>query len=195
MDEVEDFGQSMKHVTKDGLSIKKNIITNSGKKIKGYQVVNGKVLGIKGTNYPDTWTKSQLKIGNNPKVAEYTRAPSAIKGAMKSKLGWAGVAITTGEDLIKNVNDPNVSVEKTVGDVGVDVGVGAATLGVGAAAGALAIGVGAPVIAAAGVGLIASIAISTALGGIKLGKDKKSVTDMAKDSVESGLKTVAGWFK
>lgn len=40
MDEVEDFGQSMKHVTKDGLSIKKNIITNSGKKIKGYQVVN-----------------------------------------------------------------------------------------------------------------------------------------------------------
>ncbi|MFJ5793809.1 ribonuclease YeeF family protein [Bacillus atrophaeus] len=193
---VKDFGQSMKHVTKDGLSIKKNIITNSGKKIKGYQVVNGKVIGIKGKNYPDTWTKSQLKIGNNPKVAEYTRAPSAIKGAMKSKLGWAGVAITTGEDLIKNVNDPNVSVEKTVGDVGVDVGVGAATLGVGAVAGAIAIGTfGAPVIAAAAVAFGLSIGVSELLGGVKWGKDKKSVTDMAKDKVESGLKTVAGWFK
>jgi len=73
--------------------------------------------------------------------------------------------------------------------------VGAATLGVSAVVGAAVIGAGAPIIAAAAVGFVASVGVSMALGGIKLGKDKKSVTDMAKDTVESGLKTVAGWFK
>ncbi|MCI4129714.1 ribonuclease YeeF family protein [Bacillus haynesii] len=190
-----DFGKSVKYVVKDGVKIEKGIETNSGRKISGYKVQNGQAIGIKGKNYPETWTKSQLKAGNTPKIAEYTKASSAVKGAMKSKLGWAGVAITTGEDLVKNINDPNVSTEKTVGDVAVDVGVGAATLGVSAVVGAAVIGAGAPIIAAAAVGFVASVGVSMALGGIKLGKDKKSVTDIAKDTVESGLKTVAGWFK
>ncbi|MED1738790.1 LXG domain-containing protein [Bacillus swezeyi] len=192
---AKDFGTSVKHVTKDGVKIQKGIKTKSGKVIKGYQVTNGEAIGIKAKNYPDTWTNSQLKAGNNPKIAQYTRASSAVTGAMKSKLGWAGVAITAGEDLIHNINDPYVSVEKTVGDAAVDVGIGAATLGVGAAASAIVIAAGAPVIvgAIASVGL--TIGVAQLLGGVKLGKDKKNIADMAKDSVESGLKTVAGWFK
>ncbi|MEC1268239.1 LXG domain-containing protein [Bacillus vallismortis] len=194
---VKDFGTSVKHVTKDGVSIKKTKKTlKNGQTIRGYKVENGKVINIKGKNYPDSWTNSQLKAGHTPEIARQTKVPSAVKGAMKSKLGWAGVAITTGEDLINNINDPNASVEKTVGDVGVDVGIGAVTLGVGAGVGALFVGtVGLPVVAAAGIGFIASIGVSELLGGFKWGKDKKSVTDMAKDTVESGLKTVAGWFK
>ncbi|MEC0753724.1 LXG domain-containing protein [Bacillus haynesii] len=191
-----DFKKSVKYVVKDGLKIEKGIETNSGKKINGYKVQNGQAIGIKGKNYPETWTKSQLKVGNNPKIAEYTRASSAVKGAMKSKLGWAGVAITTGEDLVNNVNDPNVSTEKIIGDTAVDVGLGAATIGVGAVASAFVIGtVGAPVIVGAAAALVVTIGVSELLGGVKWGKDKKSITDMAKDSVESGLKTVAGWFK
>ncbi|HZG70732.1 MAG TPA: hypothetical protein VEY51_04270, partial [Chondromyces sp.] len=191
-----DFRKSVKYVVKDGVKIEKGIETNSGKKINGYKVQNGKAIGIKGKNYPETWTKSQLKVGNNPKIAEYTRASSAVKGAMKSKLGWAGVAITTGEDLVNNVNDPNVSTEKVIGDAAVDVGLGAATIGVGAVASAFVIGtVGAPVIVGAAAALVVTIGVSELLGGVKWGKDKKSITDMAKDSVESGLKTVAGWFK
>jgi len=186
----------VKYVVKDGVKIEKGIETNSGRKISGYKVQNGQAIGIKGKNYPETWTKSQLKVGNNPKIAEYTRASSAVKGAMKSKLGWAGVAITTGEDLVNNVNDPNVSTEKIVGDAAVDVGLGAATIGVGAVASAFVIGtVGAPVIVGAAAALVVTIGVSELLGGVKWGKDKKSITDMAKDSVESGLKTVAGWFK
>ncbi|MDU0416391.1 T7SS effector LXG polymorphic toxin, partial [Bacillus paralicheniformis] len=191
-----DFGKNVKYVVKDGVKIEKGIETNSGRKISGYKVQNGQAIGIKGKNYPETWTKSQLKVGNNPKIAEYTRASSAVKGAMKSKLGWAGVAITTGEDLVNNVNDPNVSTEKIVGDAAVDVGLGAATIGVGAVASAFVIGtVGAPVIVGAAAALVVTIGVSELLGGVKWGKDKKSITDMAKDSVESGLKTVAGWFK
>jgi len=191
-----DFRKSVKHVVKDGVKIKKTQKTlKDGTKIKGYKVENGKVLGIKGKNYPNTWTNSQLKAGHTPEIARQTRVTSAVKGSMTSKLGWAGVAITTGEDLVKNINDPSVSTEKTMGDVAVDVGMGAATLGVGAAASALVIGAGAPVIAAAVVSVGLTIGVSQILGGVKWGKDKKSITDMAKDSVESGLKTVAGWFK
>lgn len=194
---AKDFGTSVKHGTKDGVSIKKVVkTTKNGKEITSYKVKNGKVINIKGQNYADTWTESQLKAGHTPEIARQTRVPSAIKGAMKSKLGWAGVAITTGEDLIHNINDPNVSVEKTVGDVGVDVGIGAATLGVGAAAGAIAIGTfGAPVIAAGAAAFVASMFVSELLGGVKWGEDKKSITDMAKEGVESGIKTIAGWFK
>lgn len=191
-----DLGKSVKHVKKDGVKIKRGIKTKSGKVIEGYQVTNGKAIGIKAKNYPDTWINSQMKAGHTPEIARQTRVSSAVKDSMRSKIGWAGVAITTGEDLIHNINDPDTSVEKTVGDVAVDVGIGAATLGVGAAASAVVIGtVGLPVLAGGVAAFAASMIVSELLGGVKWGKDKKSITDMAKDGVESGLKTIAGWFK
>ncbi|MCY7752977.1 LXG domain-containing protein [Bacillus haynesii] len=191
-----DFGKNVKHVKKDKVKIERKVkFKKDGTELRRYKVKNGEAIGLKGKSYDESWIKSQVKAGNNPEIAKLTRPSSALKSAMKSKLGWAGVAITTGEDLINNLNDPNASVEKTVGDATVDVGMGAATLGVGAVASALVIAGGAPIIAAAGVSLIATIGISELLGGVKWGKDKKSITDMAKDSVESGLKTVAGWFK
>ncbi|MFN2746614.1 ribonuclease YeeF family protein [Bacillus sp. z60-18] len=190
-----DFGKSVKHVKKDGVKIERKVkFKKDGTELRRYKVKNGEAIGLKGKSYDESWIKSQVKAGNNPEIAKLTRPSSAFKSAMKSKLGWAGVAITTGEDLIHNIND-DAPIEKTVGDATVDVGIGAATLGVGAVASALLIAGGAPVIAAAGVSLMATIGISELLGGVKWGKDKKSITDMAKDSVESGLKTVAGWFK
>lgn len=141
-----------------------------------------------------TYIDSQVERGNLSNIAQHIRPSSAVKEAFKSKIGLAGIAIATGENVYKNINS-NESPSKVFGDAAVDVGIGAGTLALGAVVGAGAVALGAPVLVAGGAGFVFSVVSTYVLDGIKIGKEEKSASDALKGGVVRGIKTVAGWFK
>jgi hypothetical protein len=179
-----------------GFKIEK-YITKSGE-VK-YRVKKPTVAGFsspKGSShnkvYSNSYIKSQLSIGNQPKVAEYMNPGTGVKAALKSKVGWIGVGVTTVENITKNVSS-GASFGKTVGDATVDVGVGAVVIAAGAVVSAFAVTAGAPILVGAVTAAGVSVAASYLLDGLSVGKekDKKTISNHLKD----GVQTIAGWFK
>lgn len=182
-------GQTATAVIRKGFEI-----TSSG---NTFYFKGGTAIGLKTDKlkkFDATYIDSQIERGNLSNIAQHVRPSSAVKEAFKSKIGLAGIAIATGENVYKNINS-NETPSKIVGDAAVDVGIGAGTLALGAVVGAGAVALGAPVLVAGGAGLIFSVVSTYALDGIKIGKEEKSASDALKDGVEKGIKTVAGWFK
>ncbi|WP_175639440.1 ribonuclease YeeF family protein [Metabacillus schmidteae] len=158
------------------------------------RVKNGKYIGIKGKVYHNNYIDSQAKLGNSLEIANRVRPSAAVTSAFKSKLGIAGIAVTAGENVYKNI-ESNASTSKVVGDAIVDVGLGAVSLAGGAAVvAAVAAGGAIPLLGVAAIGFFASTATAYILEGVKFGKGEKTVSDTIKDGVQSGIKTVAGWF-
>ena len=82
---------------------------------------------------------------------------------------------------------------KIVGDAGVDVGIGAVSLAAGGMATALVVGsLGAPVLVGAVAGVIGAGVVSS-ISNLEI--KGKSVSNHIKDGIQSGVKTIAGWFK
>ncbi|KZZ84135.1 T7SS effector LXG polymorphic toxin [Bacillus sp. SJS] len=176
-------------------SVKKGFEITS--KNNTYYIRGGTAIGLKTDELrklPKNYVESQAKIGNLTNVAEQVRPATAIKQALKSKLGWFGIGVSTVENINKNVQ-ANESNAKITGDAIVDVGVGAVTLAAGATSVALVTALGAPVLGAAAIGFGISVGASYLLDGVKFGKEETSISDGIKSGVEKGIKTIAGWFK
>jgi len=186
--EIQAFAETAYKVKKYGVGVEKY----KG----GFKVNNGKHLDMPGKDYKNSYIDSQVKLGNGHKlkIAEHVRPSVAVKGAFMSKLGIAGIVLSTGENIVNNVQS-NASTEKIVGDAVVDAGLGAVSL----AAGAVAISIvgmfGVPLVGVAAVGLGATFFTTYLTDGIKIGKDEKNLSDGLKDGVQKGIKTVAGWMK
>src|SRR5699024_11438407 len=86
--------------------------------------------------------------------SQYVRPGTAAVNSLKSKAGWLGVAITTGENMYNNIQSGE-STTTIVEDVAVDASLGVVSMLAAGAATAAAVGAGAPVLvgAAAGVGV------------------------------------------
>lgn len=170
-------------------------ITKSG---KFYYVQGGTAIGLKTDKlkkFHKNYIESQEKLGNRLEIAKQVKASSAVVDVFKSKIGWAGIALTTGENMYDNIQ-AHESVTKISGDAAVDVGVGAIALAGGAALTAAVVGtVGLPVLGAAAIGFAGSLGVSYVLEGIKVGKEEKSISDTLKDGVQAGINTIAGWLK
>lgn len=166
-------------------------ITRTG---NNFIVKNGHHIGIPGGNYHKNYINSQVKRSNNLAVAKYVHPTAAVKNAFKSKLGVIGIGITAGENAYENI-ETNASTSKVIGDAAVDVGIGAVSLAGGAVAVAAAGTIGLPIVGAAAIGFGASVAVSYLIEGLKFGKNQKTLSKGLKDSVQHGVKTVAGWFK
>lgn len=182
---------------KKGFEIK-SYTTKGGQ--KRYRVYNPEAIGISKPTKRDTkiydrnYVNDQVrrKNGNNIRIADKVNVRAGAVGELKSKAGWFGVALDTGLNMKDNIQEGE-SASRIVGDAGVDVGIGAVSLAAAGVASAAVVGtLGAPVIAGAAVGFAASYAVS-AISNLKIG-DKK-ISDHVKDGVQSGIKTVAGWFK
>lgn len=141
--------------------------------------------------FEKTYIDSQHKRGNSHKFSENIKGRSGAATALKSKAGWLGIALTTGSNMHDNISSGK-SMTKIAGDAGVDVGVGAVSLAVGGAVMSVAVGTfGAPVLGAAALSVGASIGLTTIFDGIKIGKNKKTVSD----HIKNGVQTIAKWFK
>lgn len=138
--------------------------------------------------YEKSYIEKAVKTGNHPKVAKYVHPGSGAISALKSKAGWLGVALSTGVNIKKNV-DNGEDATKIIGDAAVDVGIGAVSL----AAGGFVVGIvgaaGAPVLVGAALAVGASIGLSLLFDGIKI--KNKSISD----HIKSGVQTIARWFK
>ncbi|MCU9613233.1 LXG domain-containing protein [Caldibacillus lycopersici] len=177
----------------DGFKIVKH--TTPGGKLQ-YRVYGPETVGIGRPRNPAN-PRRTYKIydadyiknhGSNLKVNEYIRPGAGAVSALRSKAGWAGVAVETVMNAKENIDNGepfrNIAV-----DAGVDVGVGAVSLAVGGAVTAAVVGtLGAPVLVGAAAGVLAGIVITSVLDGIEI--NGKSVSD----HIKSGLRTVAGWF-
>lgn len=164
---------------------------------KGFVVKNGKYIGLdKGKKFDNSYISSQIKEGNGSKlkIAKHVKPSVAVTSAFKSKLGIAGIGISTGENVYKNIKS-NASASKTVGDAAVDIGLGAVTIAGGAVAVTAVSAIGAPLLVVAGAGFVAATGAAYILDGIKVGKNEKTLSTGIKDGVQKGVKTVAGWFK
>lgn len=185
---------------RQGFKIERDVIIRKAKngamiREYKYRVYKPELVGIKppkkGRNYKvyeSRYINSQLK--NNPgslKVANYVKPGTAAVNALKSKAGWAGIAIGTGWGIYENIKEGE-SVENIAAEAIVDVGIGALSLAAAGAATAAAITFGAPVLVGAAVGFVASVAVGAVFDGVKI----KGVS--VGDHIKNGLKTVAGWF-
>ncbi|KOO43019.1 LXG domain-containing protein [Priestia koreensis] len=184
-----------------GVRVKKSTYINprTDKKTVSYKIKQGRHLEIKGKKYDKTYIDSQRKRGTlkNLKVAQYVDALEGAKASLKTGPAWLTVGVTTGLDMKENIQNGE-SAERIVGDAVVDIGMGAAGMAIAGAATALAVGtVGAPLLVGAGVGFVAATAFTYFTEGLKakVGKEKKSLSDLAKDGVCKGLKTISSWWK
>ncbi|RID84048.1 hypothetical protein D1953_14470 [Peribacillus asahii] len=186
--EIQAFAETAYKVKKHGVGIEKYD--------SGFKVINGKHLDMSGKDYKNSYIDSQVKLGNGHKlkIAEHVRPSAAVKSTFMSKSGIIGIVLSTGENVVNNVQ-VNASAEKIVGDAVVDAGIGAATLAGGAVVVSAVVAGGVPLLGAAVIGFGFSIASTYVLDGIKIGKDEKNVSDSLKDGVQKGIKTVAGWLK
>lgn len=135
------------------------------------------------------YIESQVNKGNSLKlnVSKFLNGKAGAISAVKNKIGWLGVGITTIDNTRKNIeNDESTS--KIIGDAAVDVAIGAATLAAGGAFAALAVGAGAPVLIGTGVTIVASLTVSYVFDGFKINNESIG------DHVKNGVQSVAGWF-
>ncbi|MBN8211170.1 hypothetical protein JI666_20840, partial [Bacillus sp. NTK071] len=139
--------------------------------------------------FTQKYIKSQVNRGNslNLNVSKFLNGKAGAISAVKSKIGWLGVGITTIDNARKNIQNDESS-SKIVGDAVIDVAIGAATLAVGGAFAALAVSAGAPVLFGTAVTVAASLTVSYVLDGIKI--NNKSIGD----HVKNGVQSVASWF-
>src|SRR5699024_6464355 len=197
-------------LTKEGFKIERYKTKGKGK--VGYKVHNPDVAGIqKPSNtknrshkiyYKDNIDKhaGKGKSGGKVPITDKVKPISGATSALRSKAGWAGVAIDAGFNLKDNIQDGE-STQKVVGDAAVDVGSGAVVMvGAGALTSAL-VGAGVPLLAGAAIGYGVTEAVDFALD-IEWGDTGKNSKDFIKDGVQAGTnamksagKTVAGWFK
>jgi len=175
-------------------------------------VYNSQVVGIQrpGKNKPrshkiyykhniDHHAYKKKSKGRVPITDKVKPGPGAIS-ALKSKAGWAGIAIDAGFNIKDNILEGE-STQRIVGDATVDVVAGVGTMAVAGALSALAIGsFGALILAGAAVGFGASYIVGKALGFNW--RTSQSLKAHGKDLVQAGTnavkgfgKTVAGWFK
>ncbi|UOY91225.1 hypothetical protein MUG87_11730 [Ectobacillus sp. JY-23] len=133
-------------------------------------------------------------------VAAMIKPGSAVKMALKDKLGWASVAIDTYNDTSDNIKS-GASGDKIAGDIMGNVAVGAATT-VGAAALTVAILPAAvPALGIAAAGFAVSVGATYIAEGIKWDVDTNgdgeddTIKDMVKTGAQKVCSTVAGWFK
>jgi predicted ribonuclease toxin of YeeF-YezG toxin-antitoxin module len=191
------------NLTRNGFEITRYVIESGEVR---YRVSNPQVAGISSPK-PGRSTKiysrnylNSLKLNNMPKIGGFVNAKSGAVGALKSKLGWVGTAVSAGVNAYDNIKEGE-SASKIIGDVAVDVGAGAVSLAAGGAIAALAVGsAGLPLIAGAAVTFGISTIVSVGLNAPVFGD--KSIVDNVKDGVQkvgdgikSGVKSVAGWFK
>ncbi len=144
--------------------------------------------------YSKNYITSQVKIGNGQKlgISKFLNSKAGAVSALKSKLGIAGVGIAAIDNVRKNINN-NENTGKIIGDAAVDVAIGAATLALGGAVSAAAVSIGAPVLLGAGIALGVSMGAAYLLDGFKI--NNKTIGTHIKNGVQSGVKSVAGWFK
>src|SRR5699024_8130485 len=148
-------------LTKEGFKIERYKTKGKGK--VGYKVHNPDVAGIqKPSNtknrshkiyYKDNIDKhaGKGKSGGKVPITDKVKPISGATSALRSKAGWAGVAIDAGFNLKDNIQDGE-STQKVVGDAAVDVGSGAVVMvGAGALTSAL-VGAGVPLLAGAAIG-------------------------------------------
>ncbi|MBM7703282.1 LXG domain-containing protein [Metabacillus iocasae] len=196
---VSSFGNGFGTVT-DGaalLSTSFKVVRNGTtiSKVGDHHVVkSGESLGIKSAKYHENYIKSQVKLGNNLKVAEYVSPVGAVKSTLKGKIGWLGIGVTTVENINSNVQS-NASTSKIVGDAAVDVGLGAVSLAGGAFVVGLAGAFSAPIVAAAAVGFLASVSATYAFEGIRFGKSETTVSDTLKENVEKSFDSLKELLK
>ncbi|WP_160919898.1 LXG domain-containing protein [Pseudalkalibacillus hwajinpoensis] len=135
------------------------------------------------------YIESQVNRGNslNLNASKFLNGKAGAISAVKSKIGWLGVGITTFDNVRKNIQNDG-STSKIIGDAAVDVAIGAATLAAGGAFAALAVSAGAPVLIGTGVTIVASLTVSYVFDGLKI--NNKSIGD----HVKKGVQSVAGWF-
>ena len=182
-----------------GFEIEK-YITKGG--IEKFRVHNPSLAGIqspkdnggKTKKYDRSYIDSEVKKNNGKtlKVAPNVDIKAGTINGLKTKSGWIGVGIGASLNLKDNVMEGE-PISKIGGDLGVDAGVGAISLGFAGYTAALVVGsIGAPVIVGAAVATLASAAITTLLS---VEVDGKSISDYAKDGVQKGIKSIAGWFK
>jgi len=208
-----DMADTMGQVTKHGLTVGSLIqaydLHKQGFEIKKYETKGGKIryrvfnpeaIGISKPTKRSTkiYDKRHVDLqvsrgrhGHNIPIADKVNIKAGGIGGLKTKAGWAGVLIDTGLNVKDNIVEGE-SVSKIVGDAGVDVGIGAVSLAAAGATTAAVVGIaGAPVIIGAIAGVAASAAVS-AIAGWEIGN--KTVSDHIKSGVQSGIKTIAGWF-
>ncbi|HLR81088.1 MAG TPA: hypothetical protein VK119_11050 [Bacillota bacterium] len=130
----------------------------------------------------------RLDGGTSHAFSQYVRPGTAAVNSLKSKAGWLGVAITTGENMYNNIQSGE-STTTIVEDVAVDASLGVVSMLAAGAATAAAVGAGAPVLVGAAAGVGVSVVASYALDGIKLKGHS------ARAGLKKGVKAVAGWFK
>src|SRR5690625_746013 len=170
--------------------------------IEKFRVSNPKLVGIqdptnKGRNtkiYDKTYIDSEMKKNNGKtlKVASNVDIKAGAINGLKTRSGWIGEAIGVAINVKNNIMEGE-PISKIGGDLGVDAGLGAISLGVAGGAAAFAVGtMGAPVLAGVAIGIGLSSVVKFAANFEFYGK---SVSDRAKSGLQSGIKTVAGWFK
>ncbi len=114
------------------------------------------------------------KHGDKIPIADKVHPKAGAISGLKSKAGWAGIAIDTGLNIKENIENEE-STSRIIGDAGVDVGIGAVSLGVAGVSTAVVIGIlGAPFIIGAVAGIAASSILSVTLNWE--GKTGKSIS-------------------
>src|SRR5690625_513802 len=170
--------------------------------IRKFRVHNPKLVGIQKPKNKDRKTKLYEKDhiknddkkgkGKTIKIASNVNIRAGAINGLKTRTGWIGEAIGASLNLKDNIMEGE-PISKIGGDLGVDAGVGVISLGATGVAAAFAVGtLGAPVLVGVAAGIAASSLVKLGLD-IKVGG--KSISYHAKGGVQSGIKTVAGWFK
>src|SRR5699024_461873 len=102
-----------------------------GKGMVRYRVHNPEAIGISKPTKRDTkiydsrYINQQVKKGkhgDNIRIADKVHSKAGAISGLKSKAGWAGIAIDTGLNIKENIKN-NESTSRIIGDAGVDVGI------------------------------------------------------------------------
>ena len=194
------YGLLMAHnLHNQGFEIEK--YETKGKGMVRYRVHNPEAIGISKPTKRDTkiYDRNHVfqqvrrgKHGDKIPIADKVHPKAGAVSGLKTKAGWAGIAIDTGLNIKENIENEE-STSRIIGDAGVDVGIGAVSLVAAGFTTAAFIGtLGVPVIIGPVAGVVASSIISISLNWEwKSGSISKKI----KDGVHSTFNTVAGWFK